>query len=46
MIFKDFLDTFVLVVIDEILVYSKIEGEHEENLHRVLEILGANKLYV
>ncbi|KAL0556361.1 hypothetical protein IC582_004874 [Cucumis melo] len=43
--FKDFLDTFVIVFIDDILVYSKTEAEHEEHLHQVLETLRANKLY-
>ncbi|KAA0035975.1 pol protein [Cucumis melo var. makuwa] len=33
--FKDFLDTFVIVFIDGILVYFKIEAEHEEHLHQV-----------
>ena len=31
-VFKDFLDTFVIVFIDNILVYSKTEAEHEEHL--------------
>jgi hypothetical protein len=31
-IFSQYLDKFVLVLIDEILVYSKTEEEHEENL--------------
>ncbi|KAL0544316.1 hypothetical protein IC582_019429 [Cucumis melo] len=44
-VFKDFLDTFVIVFIDDILVYSKTEAEHEEHLHKVLEIFRANKLY-
>ncbi|KAL4020914.1 hypothetical protein IC575_019702 [Cucumis melo] len=43
--FKDFLDTFVIVFIDDILIYSKTEAEHEEHLHQVLETLRANKLY-
>ncbi|KAA0035438.1 pol protein [Cucumis melo var. makuwa] len=42
---KDFLYTFVIVFIDDILVYTKIETEHEEHLHQVLETLRANKLY-
>ncbi|KAL4022712.1 hypothetical protein IC575_016456 [Cucumis melo] len=45
-VFKDFLDIFVIVFIDDILVYSKTEAEHEEHLHQVLETLQANKLYV
>ncbi|TYK14932.1 pol protein [Cucumis melo var. makuwa] len=44
-VFKDFLDTFVIVFIDDILVYFKTEAEHEEHLHQVLETLRANKLY-
>ncbi|TYK19664.1 retrotransposon protein, putative, Ty3-gypsy subclass [Cucumis melo var. makuwa] len=34
LVFKDFLDTFVIVFIDDILVYSKIETEHEEHFHK------------
>ncbi|KAA0067484.1 ty3-gypsy retrotransposon protein [Cucumis melo var. makuwa] len=45
MVFKDFLDSFVIVFIDDILIYSKLEAEHEEHLHQVLETLRANKLY-
>ncbi|KAA0025895.1 pol protein [Cucumis melo var. makuwa] len=42
-VFKDFLETFVIVFIDDILIYSKTEAEHEEHLHQVLETLRANK---
>ncbi|KAL0540952.1 hypothetical protein IC582_020978 [Cucumis melo] len=31
-VFKDFLDTFVIVFIDDILVYSKTEAVHKEHL--------------
>ncbi|KAL0549948.1 hypothetical protein IC582_014443 [Cucumis melo] len=34
-VFKDFLDSFVIVFIDDILIYSKTEAEHEEHLHHV-----------
>ncbi|KAL4014449.1 hypothetical protein IC575_026651 [Cucumis melo] len=44
-VFQDFLDSFVIVFIDDILIYSKTEAEHEEHLHQVLETLRANKLY-
>ncbi|TYK29806.1 ty3-gypsy retrotransposon protein [Cucumis melo var. makuwa] len=44
-VFREFLDTFVIVFIDDILIYSKTEAEHEENLRMVLETLRANKLY-
>ncbi|KAL4038010.1 hypothetical protein IC575_001613 [Cucumis melo] len=45
MMFKDFLDSFAIVFIDDILIYSKTEAEHEEHLHQVLETLRANRLY-
>ncbi|KAA0066399.1 hypothetical protein IC582_025475 [Cucumis melo] len=44
-VFKDFLDTFIIVFIDDILVYFKTEVEHKEHLHEVLETLRANKPY-
>ncbi|KAL0558840.1 hypothetical protein IC582_003422 [Cucumis melo] len=44
-VFKDFLDTFVIVFIDDTLVYLKTEAEHNEHLHQVMETLRANKLY-
>jgi hypothetical protein len=40
--FMEYLDKFVVVFIDEILVYSKTEEEHEEHLRSVLEKLRAN----
>ncbi|KAL4011676.1 hypothetical protein IC575_028737 [Cucumis melo] len=44
-VFKDFVDSFVIVFIDDILIYSKTEAEHEEHLRQVLETLRANRLY-
>ncbi|KAA0065875.1 pol protein [Cucumis melo var. makuwa] len=44
-VYKDFLDSFIIVFIDDILIYSKTEVEHEEHLHQVLETLRANRLY-
>ena len=43
--FKPYLDLFVIVFIDDILVYSKSKKEHEEHLRMVLEILREKKLY-
>ncbi|KAL0536811.1 hypothetical protein IC582_025773 [Cucumis melo] len=45
-VFREFLDTFVIVFIDDILIYSKIEAKHDEHLCMVLETLRANKLHV
>ncbi|KAA0035721.1 ty3-gypsy retrotransposon protein [Cucumis melo var. makuwa] len=44
-VFREFLDTFVIVFIDDILIYSKTEAEHEEYLRMVLQTLRDNKLY-
>ena len=44
-IFKQYLDKFVVVFIDDILVYSKTEEEHAEHLRLVLEILRKEQLY-
>jgi hypothetical protein len=39
------LDRFVVVFIDDILIYSKTAEEHEEHLRIVLERLRQQKLY-
>ncbi|KAL4032921.1 hypothetical protein IC575_006004 [Cucumis melo] len=44
-VFREFLDTFVIVFIDDSLIYSKTEAEHEEHLRIVLQTLRDNKLY-
>jgi hypothetical protein len=44
-VFMEYLDKFVVVFIDDILIYSKMEAEHEEHLRLVLEKLRANQLY-
>ncbi|GJX79353.1 putative reverse transcriptase domain-containing protein [Tanacetum coccineum] len=43
--FHEYLDRFVIVFIDDILVYLKTREEHEDHLHIVLEILRQKKLY-
>uniref|UniRef100_A0A2N9GE10 RNA-directed DNA polymerase n=1 Tax=Fagus sylvatica TaxID=28930 RepID=A0A2N9GE10_FAGSY len=44
-VFHEYLDRFVIVFIDDILVYSKSLEEHEDHLRIVLQILRDKKLY-
>ncbi|GJW21050.1 putative reverse transcriptase domain-containing protein [Tanacetum coccineum] len=42
---KPYLDKFVIVFIDDILIYSRDEKEHEEHLKTILELLKKEELY-
>nr|GFC34953.1 retrotransposon protein, putative, Ty3-gypsy subclass [Tanacetum cinerariifolium] len=42
---KSYLDKFVIIFIDDILIYSKDEKEHEEHLKAILELLKKEELY-
>nr|GEX48923.1 putative reverse transcriptase domain-containing protein [Tanacetum cinerariifolium] len=42
---KAYLDKFVIVFIDDILIYSKSKQEHEEHLKLILEFLKKEELY-
>jgi hypothetical protein len=44
-VFMEELDKFVIVFIDDILIYSKSVKEHEQHLRVVLEKLRVHKLY-
>jgi hypothetical protein len=44
-VFMEYLDKFVVVFIDDILVYSRSEDEHEGHLRLVLQKLRYHKLY-
>jgi hypothetical protein len=44
-VFMEYLDKFVVVFIDDILIFSKTEEEHEKQLRMVLEKLRSNQLY-
>ena len=41
----EYLDKFVLVFIDDILVFSKTEEEHEQHLRMVLDMIREHQLY-
>jgi hypothetical protein len=45
MVFMEYLDKFVMVFIDDILIYSRSEEEHEEHLCLVLQKLREHRLY-
>jgi hypothetical protein len=44
-IFRPYLDDFVIVFLDDILVYSKSEADHTKHLRLVLDVLRKHQLY-
>jgi hypothetical protein len=44
-VFMEYLDKFVVVFIDDILIFSKTEDDHETHLRLVLEKLRTHQLY-
>jgi hypothetical protein len=44
-VFMEYLDKYVVVFIDDVLIFSKTEEEHEKHLRIVLEKLRSNLLY-
>ena len=44
-VFQPYLDKFVVVFIDDILIYSQYEEEHEDHLRVVLQLLRDHELY-
>jgi hypothetical protein len=44
-VFMEYLDKFVVVFIDDILIFYKNEVEHDKHLHMVLQKLRENQLY-
>ena len=44
-IFQPYLDQFVIVFVDDILIYSQLEWEHEYHLRIVLQLLRDHQLY-
>ena len=44
-VFHEYLDSFVIVFIDDILIYSKTKEEHEQHLILTLQLLRQHQLY-
>ena len=44
-VFQPYLDQFVVVFVDDILIYSQSEWEHEYHLRIVLQLLRDHQLY-
>ncbi|KAL8093964.1 hypothetical protein AgCh_035734 [Apium graveolens] len=44
-VFRNYLDKFVILFIDDILIYSRTEKEHEKYLRMVLQTLRKEQLY-
>ena len=44
-VFQPYLDQFVMVFVDDILIYSRFEEEHEDRLRIVLQALREHRLY-
>ena len=44
-VFRPYLDDFVIVFLDDILIYSKTAEDHQRHLKTVLQVLPDNQLY-
>ena len=44
-VLSKYLDKFVVVFIDDILIYSKTKGEHDEHVKIILQVLREHQLY-
>lgn len=44
-VFKPYLDMFIVIFIDDVLIYLRNEGEHEQHLRLVLQKLREERLY-
>ena len=44
-VFREYLDSFVIVFIDDILIYSKTKEENEQHLRLTLQVLRQHQLY-
>jgi hypothetical protein len=44
-VFREYLDKFVIIFLDDILIYSKLVEDHEHHLRMVLQVLREHQLY-
>jgi hypothetical protein len=44
-VLREYLDKFVIIFLDDILIYSKLEEEHENHLRMVFQVLREHQLY-
>jgi len=44
-VFKSYIGKFIVVYFDDILIYSKTEKEHYNDLHEIIEVLDQEKLF-
>ena len=45
MVFRESLDSFVIVFIDDILIYNKTKEDHEQHLRVILQVHRHHQLY-
>ena len=45
-VFQPYLDQFIIVFMDDILIYSQSEKEHKDHLRIVLQALREHQLYI
>src|SRR5260370_36256759 len=43
--FRQYLDDFVIVFLDDVLIYSKSKQDHEQHVRTVLQVLRDKQLY-
>ena len=44
-LFQEYIGRFVLIYLDDIIIFSEDEKDHDEHVHKVLKILEREKLY-
>ena len=44
-VFCEYLESFFIVFIDDLLIYSRTKGEHEQHLRLTLQVLRQHQLY-